>query len=403
MALGNIIGAIEIGTAKVAVLVGEILSGQTLNIIGFGQSASQGITKGEIVDLSEASACTHAAITAAEANAGTSIECVLLAQTGSHLQGFSNTGSVPVVDPDNIVSQADIDRAAAEAKDKRLHSDRVYLDHIRRGFCLDKRSVAAPLGMRGERLDVDYWHIHGDKRKISDAFQIINGFGGLNVDGLIASSVASGCMAASEEERASGVVVIDMGCGTTDYVVYRDGYIWRTGVIPVGGDHLTNDLALGLRTNRKYAEDMKLKYGKATLDPSEKSEKIWLIGDRMIGDRMVPHKAIVQILNARLEEIFRILRNEVAQCGDVNVLAAGAILTGGSSHLSGIETLAAQVLGVPTRVGLNPSWLRSDLRGPDFTTTLGLLHYALKNAETGFFRKTQKGFFKRALDFLSFT
>ena len=402
MGPNKIVGAIEIGTAKVVVLVGEILPGQTLNIIGFGQSTSQGVKKGEIVDLSTASACTHAAITAAEANARTSMDIALLAQTGSHLQGFGNAGSVSVVDSDNIVSQTDIDRAIAEAKGKRLHPDRVYVHHIRNGFFLDQRAVESPLGMRGERLSVNYWHVYGDERNIGDALHIVNGFGGLNVEDVIASGVASGCMAAGEEEQANGAVIIDIGCGTTDYSVYCDGHIVSTGVIPVGGDHLTNDLALGLRTHRKHAETLKLKYGKALFDRSEKSEKVWLIGDRSIGDRMIPRKAIAQILNARLEELFQILGGQIAQCCDVKSLAAGAILTGGSSRLPGIEDLATRVLDIPTRVGHNPAWVRPDLRGPEFTTTLGLLYYALKNAEAAPSEDPSKGFFKRVLDALSF-
>ncbi len=397
----QIIGAIEIGTSKVVVLVGEIVKGQNLNIIGVGQSSSKGIKKGEIVDFKSASACTHAAIMAAERNAGTQIETVSLAQTGRHLRGFFNTGSVRVTDSENLVSQADINRSISEAKSKQLPPGRLYIHHIQNPFLLDGHTVSAPFKMRGERLEVGYWHVHGDERNVSDAIHVINGFG-LKVQDIILSSIASGCMVASEAERENGSIVIDIGCGSTDYAIYRERYIVKTGVIPVGGDHLTNDLSLGLRIDRKNAEKLKLKFGKALFDRNEKSDKIWLIGDLTIGDRMIKRRALHQIINARIEELFLIIKKQVGELLNPKDLAAGAIITGGTSRLSGIDLLAANVLGVGARLAENPSWVREDLRGPEFSTPLGLLYYALTSPEANKVIKKQRGLFKRMLNALSF-
>lgn len=397
----QIVGAIEMGTSKVVVLVGEMIKGQNLNIIGIGQSSSKGIKKGEIVDFKSASACTHAAIMAAEKNAGTQIEIVSLAQTGRHLKGFLNMGSVRVTDSENLVSQADIDRSISEAKSKQLPGNRLYIHHIQNSFFLDGHPVSDPFKMRGERLEVGYWHVHGEERNISDAIHVVNGFG-LNVQDMILSSIASGCIVASETEKENGAIVIDIGSGVTDYVVYRGGYIVRTGVIPVGGDHLTNDLSLGLRIDCKHAEKLKHKFGKALLDHGEKSDKIWLIGDLTIGDRMIKRRALHQIINARVEELFSMIRQQVGELLNPKDLAGGAILTGGTSRLPEIDALAANVLGLETRLVENPSWVREDLRGPEYSTALGLLYYALTNPEKNKVSRKQRGIFKRVLSALRF-
>ena len=398
---GQIIGAIEMGTSQTVVLVGEVIKGENLNIIGMGQSSSKGISKGEIVDFKSASACTHAAIIAAEKNAGTQIAGVALAQTGRHLQGFFNTSSVRVTDSENLVSRADIERLISEAKSKQLPGNRLYIHHIQNLFLLDGHPVTDPFKMRGERLDVGYWHVHGEERNISDAIHVVNGFG-LNVQDIILSSIASGCIVASETERENGTVVIDIGAGSTDYIVYRGGHIVRTGVVPVGGDHLTNDISLGLRIDCKHAEKLKLKFGKALLDRNEKSDQIWLIGDLTIGDRMIKRRALHQIINARMEELFVIIKQQVGELLNPKDLAAGAILTGGTARLPEIDALAANVLGVETRLGDNPSWVREDLRGPEYSTVLGLLYYALTSPEKNTVSKKQTGILNRIFSALGF-
>ena len=195
---------------------------------------------------------------------------------------------------------------------------------------------------------------------------------------MIISSIASGSMVADETEKRNGVVVVDIGCGATDFVHYGNGNILRTGVIPVGGAHFTNDLSLGLRVGPKYGEKMKCEYGHALVDPDEKSDRVWLFGDLTIGDRAIPKQAIGVILNARGEELFEILKKEMGDALSRQGCPCGAILTGGGSHLPNLTELAANVLGLPVRRGQNPAWVREErLRGPEFSTVLGLLYYGL--------------------------
>ncbi|HTB62469.1 MAG TPA: cell division FtsA domain-containing protein, partial [Opitutales bacterium] len=163
----------------------------------------------------------------------------------------------------------------------------------------------------------------------------------------------------------------------TDYALYRDGHIVKTGVIPIGGDHLTNDLSLGLRISRKHAEKVKLSFGQAMVDVQARSEKVWMVGDKSVGDRYIPRLAICQILEARVEELFSIIKKHLATFLTPEDVAAGVILTGGTSRLPMIERVAERILGLPARRPVEPAWLTESLRGPEYSTAVGLLLFAL--------------------------
>ena len=401
--MGNdrIIGAIEIGTSKVVVLVGEVVGDRSLNIVGMGQSTSMGVKKGEIVNFGAASNTTHAAIMAAEKSAGTTIETVYLTQTGGHLDGFFSFGAANVSASDGLVLRADIESTVANAKRKQPPPGRVYIHHINNGFRLDGRAVDDPETMKGERLEVGYWHVHGDERKVSDQIHVINGFG-LQVQDIILSSIASGCMVADEEARKSGVLVIDIGCGTTDYALYFNGCVARTGVVRVGGDHLTNDLSIGLRISRKHAEDLKLQFGKAVIDKSDKNDAIWLFGDLTIGDRKISKGAIYQIIHARVEELFSIIKRDLGAHLDPHKIPAGVILSGGCSGLRKIAEESTRVLGVTTRVGENPAWVLESVRQPEYSSVLGVLYYGLTAQRTAGSEQSERGIFRKMARMLNF-
>lgn len=377
MSQSTIVGAIEIGTSKVIVLVGEIVDRKSLNLIGLGQSSSEGVVKGEIQNFRAAGHVTHAAIMSAEKSAGTRIDKVYLAQSGKHLEGFYHKGSVTVSTSDNTVSSADIARAVREAKTKQLPAERVYIHHIRNNFILDDRAVSDPLGMDGEKLEVGYWSIHGDKRKVTDHIRVINGYG-LDVEDLIVSSIAGASMVLSEEEKQAGALVIDIGAGTTDWALYMGGCIVRTGVVAVGGEHLVNDLALGLRIDTFHARKILHEFGSTSLGRDEVGEKVWMVGDQTIGDRQLSRKAITQIIQARMEELFTVLSKQLGGYATPDRIAAGAVLTGGVVALPGLDILAGRVLGIQAGIGRLPrSWISDELDDPAYSTVLGLMHYAL--------------------------
>lgn len=396
MSYSRVVGAVEIGTSKVAVLLGEIVGESGLNIIGHSACSSKGIKKGVITDLNVASDCVHAAILAAEKNAQTRIDEVYLAQTGSHLIGNFNVGTTNVSSPDGIIRSIDIESAKADAKRRKLPQSRTYIHHIQNPFSVDDRQVENPLSKEGRRLQVGYWSVHGDSDIVSDSLRVIRGID-LDVSDMIISSIASGAVLLQESEKENGALVIDMGGGTTDYVLYRKGYIVKTGVVPVGGDHITNDLSIGLRVGRKSAEDFKVKNGRAYYSSEDREEKVWMIGDLTIGDREYPLAAITKIIEARVSEIFDIikLQLEEAELLEPDEIASGIVLTGGGARLNGIDEAAKRSLGIEARVSEGSTDVAEELRQPEYSTVLGLLHYALTGQEESAKTAKPSGLFRR--------
>lgn len=377
MSRSKIVGAIEIGTSKVVVLVAEMTDGRSMNIIGRGQCTNAGMKKGEIVDLRSVSDCTHAAIMAAERTAGTEIEHVYLSLSGSHLWGFRHAGATAISGSENIVTHSDIKRAVDNAKSKVLEPGEVYIHHIRSGFILDGQPVQNPLSREGSHLEVQYWHVVADEQKVKDHIMVVNGFG-LDVNDIVISSLASGSLLATEEEKRQGVLVVDIGKGVTDFALYKGRRIVQTGVIPVGGDHVTNDLSLGLRVKTKLAENLKIRCARAMVQKEDRTQKVPLVGDLSIGDSFHSQLTINKITHARLEELFIILKNRLGSALTRQNLPGGIILTGAVSKTPLIADLAEVTLDIPVALGQSPEWVRhEELREPEYATVLGLLYNAL--------------------------
>jgi cell division protein FtsA len=370
------IGAVEIGTSKINVLIGEY-TGRELAIIGCGECSSRGVIKGGVVDFKAASECTHSALEQAERDAGERVDYVFLAQTGGHLEGFYNEASVNVKAADNMIEPADIRTVCDLAKSKELPVGRAVVHHIRRPFRVDGRLVPnLPNELVGERLEVGYWTVHGQEQRIADNIHVIRGFN-LEVRELVLSSLASGHMVTTPEERQHGVLVLDIGAGTTDYVLYRDGAPHTTGVVPVGGTHLTNDLSIGLRLTDGQAEKLKLRFGRATVTTKDRATKVMLDGNFAIGDRQFPQQAIEQITSARTWELLEVVKKKLGGTFSAETCASGVVLTGGTAKLPGITEVAAKVFGVPAHLGEAPTWVSENLRDPGFHTGLGLLYYGV--------------------------
>ena len=224
MSRNKIIGAVDIGTSKILVLVGETTGQGGLNIIGKGEVPAKGISKGEIIDFQAASDSVHAAILQAESSAQTEIKEVYLSLSGRHVDGFYNDGTVNVMSPDNVVSQDDVYRAIAEAKSKQIDESQLFIHNIRNPMRLDDEYIQNPVGMEGTKLQAGYWFVTANRSKVSRNMGTVTSMS-CKVDDIIVSSVASAVMIASEEDKRNGIIVIDIGSGTTDYVAYRGGYI----------------------------------------------------------------------------------------------------------------------------------------------------------------------------------
>ncbi|MFP4070080.1 MAG: cell division protein FtsA [Opitutales bacterium] len=385
----RVVGAVEIGTSKVAVLLGEIIDDEGLNIIGHSAGTSKGVKKGVITNLAAASDSVHATIMSAEKNAQTRIDEVYLAQTGRHLEGAFNVGTANVSSADGVIRRVDIEQAKEDARRRKLPRQRTYIHHIQNPFSVDGRPVDNPLSKEGERVQVGYWSVHGDSGVVSDSLRVIQGID-LDVSDMIISSIAAGAVLLEDSEKDNGALVIDMGGGTVDWVLYRKGFIVRTGVVPVGGDHITNDLSIGLRVGRKSAEEIKTKHGRAYYESADRDETVWLIGDLTIGDREYPLAAITKIIEARVGEIFEIIRADLEEAGlfEPGDIASGVVLTGGGSRLKGIEEAARRSFDLDARLGELSREISDELRSPEYSVVLGLLHYALTGQEES--RRTAK-------------
>lgn len=369
--------ALEMGTCKTQVFVGEVMYDGSSNIVGMGREHSSGIKKGDIVDIRKAAKSILDALSQAEKTAReAAVKSVCLGISGTHIKGFRNLGSANVSGADSIVRERDLERAREDAISKILPKDRIYINRICCGYHLDNtRFVQNPIGEKASHIDAEFWMIHGDAAKIEDAIHAVESFN-MNVDHLAFSGIASGLVVTSKEQKENGTLVIDMGCGTSDYALFKNGKPIQACPIPLGGDHLTNDLAFGLRMNTKNAERIKTRFGKAFMEADEVGLKIWTEGDKQIGDREIPFESVVKILRLRLEEIFLFVREDLEEYF-ANGSVKEVVLTGGGSKLKGVCSLAEGVFGVPCSLGkLEHKKISEGLRHPEYATALGLLEFA---------------------------
>jgi cell division protein FtsA len=388
------IGAVEIGTSKVTALVGEY-TGREIVIIGCGECSSRGVIKGSVVDFRAATECTHSALESAERDANERIDHVYLAQSGGHLEGFYNEASVNVKAADNMIEADDIRTVCDLAKAKELPLGRLVVHNIRRPFRVDGRLVpTSPENLVGQKLEVGYWTVHGQEQRLADNIHVIRGFN-LEVRELVLSSLASGHMVTSLEERQNGVLAIDIGAGTTDYVLYRNGAPHTTGVLAVGGGHFTNDISIGLRLTEGQAEKLKVRFGRAVVQARDRNDKVWLDGNFAIGDRQFSRHAIESVTAARAWELLEVVRKKIGHAFSPESCAGGVVLTGGGAKLPALAECAAKVFGAPARLGEAPSWVADNLRDPGYHTALGILYYGVSSLGDHSSATRRKGGFMR--------
>jgi cell division protein FtsA len=388
------IGAVEIGTSKVTALIGEY-TGREIAIIGCGECTSRGVIKGSVVDYRAATESTHNALEIAERDANERIDHVYLAQTGGHLEGFYNEASVNVKAADNMIEMDDIRTVCDLAKAKDLPLGRMVVHNIRRPFRVDGRLVpTSPENLVGQKLEVGYWTVHGQEQRLADNIHVIRGFN-LEVRELVLSSLASGHMVTSMEERQNGVLAIDIGAGTTDFVLYRNGAPHTTGVLAVGGGHFTNDISIGLRLTEGQAEKLKLRFGRAVAQARDKGEKVWLDGNFAIGDRQFSRHAIESITAARAWELLDVVRKRLGHAFSPETCAGGVVLTGGCAKMPALVECASKVFGTSARLGEAPTWVNENLRDPGYHTALGILYYGVSSLSDNAAATRRKGGFLR--------
>ncbi len=347
-----------------------------LKIIGVGQAKSRGVRKAEITDPTLAEEDVRHAIAEVEQMADAEVRSVLLGVSGGHLRGFNNHGVHPVVSEDREIGQQDVNDVIKNAKAINLPAENYVVHAIRQHFVVDgQNSIRDPVGMFGSRVEVNMHVLHGNFNRLQNPVRAVKGLH-LGVDGLVFNGLASALSLLSNEQKELGALVIDLGGGVTEYVVYSGGIVKHTGVLGVGGDHVSNDLAYGLKVPLGRAEELKVEHGGAMVDETVLGKTITLDTDSGIPEE-VNLEHLRRIMSVRLEEIFQLVEEELAQLGLLAYLRAGVFLSGGGARIPQIQKLAERVFQMPATLGGNRSMegLNPVLDQPEFGAPLGLVKY----------------------------
>jgi cell division protein FtsA len=373
----QILVGIDVGTTKVCTLVGEMGEDEALRIIGVGTVPARGIRKGVIVNVAEAAQAIRASVEKAERISGYDIERAHVSLAGAHVSSLNSRGVVAVQHSERGIAAEDVDRALDAARAIAIPHDREVIHIVPRGFNVDgQEGIHDPIGMIGFRLEVEAHIITGAVSSIHNLIKCIED-AGVGMDELVLDPLASGEAVLSDTERDMGVVLVDIGGGTTDVAIFIEGSIWHTTILGVGGNHLTNDIAVVMKMPNTSAEEAKIQYGHACPEAVDEHEMVQVM---TFGDNLpvrVPRRELAQVIEARVEEIFTLVLQEIKRSGYDGLLPAGVVLCGGTAQLRGIRELGKQVLKLPVRVG-GPGEMQglTDLiMSPAFATSVGLLRW----------------------------
>ena len=377
----QIIIGLDIGTTKVCTLVAREETPGQFRILGVGIEPSQGLRKGVVVDLESAAQAVARSVDKAERTSGIEILSALVSLAGSNVSSENSNGVVGV--SGRVIDQNDVARAVDAAKAVDIPHNREIVHVIQRGFNVDGQDgIRMPIGMHGYRLEVETHIITSTAASVENLRQCVAA-AGVEVSQFVLNPLASAEVVLTETERQMGVVVCDVGGGTTDMAIYVDGDVWHTAVLAIGGNHITSDIAQVLHLPNSQAEEIKLQHGHA--NPEEIDQRQYL-NIRPFGDQeivQVSHLELVQIIHARVEEIFNMVVQEIKHSGYDGLLPAGMVLTGGTSALPGIRSIASRVLGVPVRIAKPEKLIGMTdyLDSPAFSTSIGLLRWGMLMSE----------------------
>ena len=374
---------LEIGTSKIRVMVGELRDDDVVSVIGIGETESRGIRKGEIINRDDVIACVRKAIKAAEENLRKRIHSVILVTAGGQSKAKKSVGIHKLVDPhDNQpseITEEDVAEVVEIARKVALPENRIKLHTLQQYFQVDDTmNVTHPVGMTSEELRVDMLTIHG-KRSAVDNFRKIVDDAPIECSDAVFSGLCSALAVITEEQKKAGVLVIDVGGGTTDFTLYHDGFIQAAGSFPVGGDHITNDISVGVQIPSSQAEQIKIKDGSALTNLMERDHNISIpVTSEGFSGKMVRAVTLNTIINARMDEIFTLVKDQIdRQCPNIP-LSAGVLLTGGGAFLNGARDLGQKVFNAPCTHGKphDVHGLPSTKDGPFYACHVGAIRYA---------------------------
>ena len=371
----NVIVGLDIGTTKVCVIVGQDTQEGKVKIIGIGQSPSKGLRKGIVINIDDAVMSIKRAVSQAERMSGHKITSVYTGIAGSHIRSYNSSGVVAIKNSE--VSESDIRRVMDAAKAIAIPPDREIIHIIPQEFIVDDQDgIKEPRGMSGTRFEAKVHIVTGAIANVQNIVKCCQK-SGLKVDNIVLQPIASSRSTLMQEEKDLGVGLIDMGGGTSDVAIFVSDAIKHTSVISIGGDHITNDIAIGLRTPFQEAEKVKTKHGCAVSDmiDSDETIEIPVVGNR--SSRVIPRETLAQIIEPRMEEVFSLINDNFEKIDVVSILTSGIVLTGGSASMEGSVELAESVFGLPVRMGkpIGIIGLKDAVDNPMYATGVGLVLY----------------------------
>lgn len=382
-AVNNMIVGLDIGTSKIVAIVGEITPDGVLEVVGIGSHPARGMKKGVVVNIESTVQSIQRAIEEAELMAGCQIHSVYAGIAGSHIKSMNSHGIVAIRDRE--VMRGDMDRVIDAAQAVAIPADQKVLHILPQEYIIDdQEGVKEPLGMSGVRLEAKVHLVTCAANAAQNIEKCVRRCG-LNVDDIILEQLASSYAVLTDDEKELGVCMVDIGGGTTDIAVFVDGSIRHTAVIPIAGDQVTNDIAMALRTPTQYAEEIKIKYACALtqLAGPDETTKVPSVGDRPPRD--LSRQALAEVVEPRYEELFTLIQSELRRSGFEDLVAAGIVLTGGTSKMEGVVELAEEIFHMPVRLAMpqGVEGLVDIVRNPIYATGVGLLIYGMRQQLDG--------------------
>ena len=391
----RIVTGLDIGTTKICALIAEVSGENNIEIVGIGLAPSNGLRKGIVVDIDKTSHAIKSAVQKAERMAGQKVDSAYVGIAGSHIKSINSHGVVAVTGDEKEIKESDIKRVIDAARIIPVSAEEDILHVLPREFIVDgSPGIQDPLGMSGVRLEVETHIIKGASTSIQNLVKSVLR-AGLSVDEVVLEPLASSQAVLSDDEKDLGAVLVDIGGGTTDVIVFHEGSIAHTSVLPVGGNHVSNDIAVGLRTPVSEAEKIKIMHGSVLPEEIAEEEKIEVLAASGKERKKLSRKMLCQVIEPRMSEMFSLVKKELDSAGSADLTPAGMILTGGASLLEGTENLASDITELPVRIGEpdyvsglsnvidNPVYIKKGDTIPRaiFSTAVGLIEFALENGD----------------------
>jgi cell division protein FtsA len=378
----NFVVGLDVGTSKVSACIGQLNDNDQIQIIGIGQAVSEGVKQGMITDLERATKAVSKAVEEAEKISGLDISEVSLGVGGSHIKSQHSRGVIAISRTDKEITPKDVERVIDQARAIPVPLEQEVIDVLPQRYIIDDQDgIVDPIGMSGIRLETEVLIISGGVAAIQNMVKVVNK-AGLRIKDLVVGSLAVSSSVLLKDEKELGVALVDIGGGKTDIAVFIEGNIRYLGSLPVGGELISKDIAFGLRTSFKEAEEIKKEHGWAKRDLITNAGEISVTGIGRREARKVPVEALVEIIEPRMEEILNIINKEIQKSNLAELIPSGLIITGGASQLRGLEQFAEQIFGMPTRIGMPQEMLglSSQTQNSGLALSMGLVQLSLQDA-----------------------